>query len=124
MKKIMKKFALRLRELRGGLSQKEMAEKLGIPQQTYAGWELGNRQPKLEMLEEISLQFAVSADWLLGLTDTRSGGSPATATNGSAAATGHARATVTNHPPPPDPTRLLSIIESQQRVIETLSQKH
>lgn len=50
-----------------------MAKKLNINQQTYARWELGDRQPKLQDLCAIALHFGVSADWLLGLSDTMSG---------------------------------------------------
>lgn len=114
------KFSSRLKELRGSLSQKEMAKIIGIPQQTYAGWELGNRQPKLEIIGKIALQFAVSADWLLGLDD-KSTSSRVTATGGSAAASNGSPATVNAHSP--EITRLLGIIESQQRVIENLSKR-
>ena len=104
-----------------------MAEKIGIPQQTYAGWEVGNRQPKLDKLAEVALQFAVSLDWLLGLSDRRPGGVNVTAGDGSAIASESPGAYVHTVAPPPrdsDPSqvaRLLSIIESQQRVIENLS---
>ena len=116
MRKKEMKFCTRLRAVRDKLSQAKMAEKLGIPQQTYSGWESGAHQPKLEMLEKISLMFSVTTDWLLGLTDVSCGN--ATATNGSAAATGNARATVNASA---DTDRLLRIIESQQAVIATLA---
>ena len=61
----------RLRLLRGGLSQREMAANIGVPQKTYANWELGIRQPKLEDLAGLCAHFEVSADWLLGLSDAR-----------------------------------------------------
>ena len=47
-----------------------MAAELGIPQQTYANWESGARQPKLNDLRELALHFEVSADFLLGLPQT------------------------------------------------------
>jgi len=74
--------------------------------------------PAADAIVAISEVCGVSADWLLGLTDTRSGGSPATATNGSAAATGHARATV-HHAPSADTARLEELLETQRRLIST-----
>lgn len=59
----------RLKEIRTRRkrAQSEIARELGIPQQTYAHWENGLRQPKLDMLMRLCLHFGVSADWLLGL---------------------------------------------------------
>lgn len=102
-------FPARLKELRGAISQKEMAKILDIPQQTYAGWELGNRQPKLEKLMAIALQFAVSTDWLLGLEDSSSRRT-VTAVGGSAAAANGSTATVSTAPSA-EVDRLLGIIE-------------
>lgn len=48
-----------------------MAANIGVPQKTYANWELGIRQPKLEDLAGLCAHFEVSADWLLGLSDAR-----------------------------------------------------
>lgn len=69
----------RLRELRGPKTQVDMAKELRVNQQTYARWELGDRQPKLNDLCTLSLHFGVSADWLLGLDDNR--GTPANGVN-------------------------------------------
>lgn len=60
----------RLKLLRACRTQAEMAKELGVNQQTYARWELGDRQPKLQDLCEIVLHFGVSADWLLGIKET------------------------------------------------------
>lgn len=124
----MKKISERLRELRGNVSQAEFSKKYGVSQVAYGRWELGKREPGIDEILKICETERVSSDWLLGLTDTRTPcAETATATNGSAAATGNARATV-NHAPPsspstsPDASRYLSIIESQQRVIENLTQ--
>lgn len=57
----------RLRILRSDKTQTRIAKELGINQQTYANWELGNRQPKLQDLVSIAFHFGVSTDWLLGL---------------------------------------------------------
>ena len=56
-------FANRLRKEREclGLMQKEMAQKLNIPPNTYNGYETGKRSPNLD----------ISVDYLLGRTDER-----------------------------------------------------
>ena len=63
----------RLAELRGNTSQAAFAKSLGVLQQTYARWELGDRQPKLQDLAALASQFGVTTDWLLGLTDNKDG---------------------------------------------------
>jgi transcriptional regulator with XRE-family HTH domain len=65
-------FPRRLRELRSVKSQALIAKELGVNQQTYARWELGDRQPKLQDLCAIALHFNVTADWLLGVSDKHS----------------------------------------------------
>lgn len=68
MSKNLTRFAERIRELRGTRSQIEMASLVdGITQAAWAQWELGLRQPKLDVLWLICKRFGVSADWLLGL---------------------------------------------------------
>ena len=67
----------RLKELRSGRSQADMAKELHVNQQTYARWELGDRQPKLQDLCAIALHFGVTSDWLLGLDEV----SPENSTN-------------------------------------------
>lgn len=64
-----KSLSSRLRTLRGEQSQSEFAAKLATKQTTYSSWERGIKEPSLEIVSEISLQFGVSADYLLGLTD-------------------------------------------------------
>lgn len=49
-----------------GLTQKEVAEKLGISRQAYANYEIGNREPDHKTLIEIAKLFNVSLDYLLG----------------------------------------------------------
>lgn len=48
-------FVKRLKELREekNLSQKSIAEKLGIPVSTYANWEQGRREPCIEDIYKI-----------------------------------------------------------------------
>ena len=62
----------RLLELRGDTKQAAFARSLGVFQQTYARWELGDRQPKLQELARLASHFGVSTDYLLGLTDAPS----------------------------------------------------
>lgn len=66
-------FATRLRIEREslGLKQKEMADKLNIPANTYNGYETGKRSPSLEVTKEIADFLEVSVDYLLGRTDER-----------------------------------------------------
>lgn len=40
-------------------------------QQTYAQWELGDRQPKIQEVIRLANHFGVSVDWLLDLTDIK-----------------------------------------------------
>ncbi|WP_367783333.1 helix-turn-helix transcriptional regulator [Streptococcus pluranimalium] len=66
-------FRERLKKLRleAGLTQKEIAEKFGIKQPTYAQWESGRTKPKGETLEKFANFFNVSTDYLLGNTDQK-----------------------------------------------------
>ena len=71
MSKKLTKFAERLRALRGTRSQMEMAAFLGMhTQASWAQWEIGARQPKLDMFAHLCKRLCVSADWLLGIDDT------------------------------------------------------
>ncbi len=78
----------RLKGLRGAVSQSQMASSLGVPQQTYANWELGIRQPKLDDLGALSLQLGVTSDYLLGLSDSPTGHGSNSATNSPGAVVG------------------------------------
>ena len=64
-------FAKRLKELRTQqkLSQREMAEKLHIKQQSYSRYELATGEPSLATLRDIARFFNVSTDYLVGLSD-------------------------------------------------------
>lgn len=60
-------FNQRLKELRtkAGLTQKKVAEDLGIVYQSYQKWELGKRNPNGKTLEQIANYFHVSIDSLV-----------------------------------------------------------
>ncbi|MBR5866612.1 MAG: helix-turn-helix transcriptional regulator, partial [Spirochaetaceae bacterium] len=49
-----------------GLSQVDLAEKLGVSKQSVSNWENDNIQPSIDMLLKISRTFNVSTDFLLG----------------------------------------------------------
>ncbi len=55
--------------LAGGLTQTEMAEKLGVSKSTISMYENGNREPDFETLEKIADFFNVDIDYLLGRTE-------------------------------------------------------
>lgn len=62
------RFGSRLKILREerGLSQAAFANELGVSQSAVGNWESGSRQPKLDIIEQISDYFGVSVDSLLG----------------------------------------------------------
>lgn len=61
-------FAEQLKTLRkiNGQTQKELAEKLKIKQNSYSDWENGKSEPNIEMLVRIADSFDVSLDYLMG----------------------------------------------------------
>ena len=68
------------------------AAALGVTQPAWNQWELGVREPKLEMLSKIAKLLDVKVDWLLGLDER---GTSVNAGAGAAVAIGaNARASV------------------------------
>ena len=67
----MNNFSKRLTELRKekGLTQAELADKLGVLQRSVSHWENGTRECDFETLIKLSIIFSVSTDYLLGKTD-------------------------------------------------------
>ncbi|MBF0819902.1 helix-turn-helix transcriptional regulator [Streptococcus danieliae] len=63
----------RLKELRteAGLTQKEIADKLKIGQNSYSNWEKGIRTPIFPTLEKLAEFFNVPTDYLLGNSNIR-----------------------------------------------------
>ena len=55
--------------LAAGLTQAQVAEKLGRPQQTIAGWEVGRSQPDANTLFELFAILGQSIDRAFGYTD-------------------------------------------------------
>lgn len=64
---IYKEFGRRLADIRqtNDLSQKQLAEKLNIPQSTYAGYETGSRKIPLDLIVELSKIFKISPTILI-----------------------------------------------------------
>jgi transcriptional regulator with XRE-family HTH domain len=72
-----KGLARRLRELRGGSTQREFATRVDITQPQLARYEGGGVTPGRDVLAKISQACGVSVDWLLtGEPAQRAGGSP------------------------------------------------
>lgn len=67
----MKIFAERLQELRTemGLSQRELAKQVNLSYSAIRQWENEERVPNAEAVVVLAKFFAVSADYLLGLSD-------------------------------------------------------
>lgn len=62
-------FGIKLRELRkqSGLTQQQLAERLGVTKSVVSFYELKERTPSPEVLVKLSYIFHVSADYLLGI---------------------------------------------------------
>jgi len=65
-------FGLRLKSLRQGknLTQKQLADKLNIVKASVSGYEQSSIYPSIEVLIQLCMYFRVSADYMLGLSDT------------------------------------------------------
>lgn len=65
-------FQERLKTIRNskGLSQKSLAEKINMSQQSVAKWETGDSTPSPATLNKLSEILGVSVDFLIGKTDT------------------------------------------------------
>ena len=62
----MKNYKLKNLRLAQRISQKDLAEILGISQQTIASWEIGRTEPSNDNLKMIANYFNVTTDYLLG----------------------------------------------------------
>ncbi|NLL77368.1 MAG: helix-turn-helix transcriptional regulator [Clostridiales bacterium] len=54
---------------RRNMSQKEVAEGIGVAKSTYSLYESGNREPNVPTIKKIADFLNVSADDLLGISD-------------------------------------------------------
>ncbi|MBQ7770942.1 MAG: helix-turn-helix transcriptional regulator [Clostridia bacterium] len=61
----MKNFATKLKEVReqNGVSQKKIAEYLGITRSAYSNYEQGIREPSLDLFQKICQFFDVKAEY-------------------------------------------------------------
>lgn len=59
----------RIKELRerSGLTQTELAKKMGVTRSSVNGWEMGVSIPSIMKLVELAMFFHVSTDYLLGM---------------------------------------------------------
>ena len=66
-------FSERLKDLRkqAGITQVDVAEKLGISQPAYASWERGVKKPTQENLVKIAQILNVSVDYLVGNSEKK-----------------------------------------------------
>lgn len=66
-------FSIRLRELmqEKKISQKKLAEYLGITKQSVSLYVNGQRNPDIEVLKRICQYFKISSDYLLGLSNIK-----------------------------------------------------
>ena len=53
-----------------GLNQKELAKKANIAEPTLSRYENGYREPKAGTISQIAEALGISADYILGITDT------------------------------------------------------
>lgn len=60
---------LKIARERKGLSQKDIAEGIGVAKSTYSLYESGNREPNVQTIKKIVDILNVSADELLGIDD-------------------------------------------------------
>lgn len=66
-------LAQKLKQLRlqAGLTQEQLAARIGVSSRTIKHWKHGTRTPNAVSLLVLSRCFHVSVDWLLGRTDER-----------------------------------------------------
>jgi transcriptional regulator with XRE-family HTH domain len=67
-------IGLRLREVRGGMSQTEFAELLGVAQMTVSNYETGKRVPDVGFLIEILNKFDADPTWVISGQRNQGGG--------------------------------------------------
>lgn len=62
-------FGAKLKSLhkQAGMTQQELATKLGITKSVVSYYELSERMPSPEVLKDLAIIFHVSADYLLGI---------------------------------------------------------
>ena len=63
----------RLKELRknSGLTQKQLAERIGVAKSVVSYYESGDRLPSYDVLKKLARTFHVTTDYLLGIEYSR-----------------------------------------------------
>lgn len=87
----------------GPMSVKQFALKLGMTQQTVDLYIKGARKPSVEFIYNIFCSFNVSADWLLGISQSRDASIVAPNNSGAIASGPNAKATLHAAPAVPSP---------------------
>lgn len=61
----------RLKQLRAekGLTQQQVANSIGITKSALANYEVGLREPSIEVIKAICRFYEVTSDYLIGLSD-------------------------------------------------------
>jgi transcriptional regulator with XRE-family HTH domain len=69
-------FAKKLKELReaAGMTQQELAEKIGMKRASVAAYEASGQEPKYDILQKLAGVFSCSTDYLLGRSNIRDAG--------------------------------------------------
>ncbi len=64
-------FSTKLKEVRlyNNITQKQLADFLGISERSYQNYEYGNREPSFDVTVKLANHLNVSIDYLLGRTD-------------------------------------------------------
>lgn len=67
----MQNVGKRIKQLRieNGLSQKELAERVGVAQNTLAQYEKGTSRTSLDVLVRLAVELETTTDFILGLVD-------------------------------------------------------
>lgn len=52
-----------------GISKQEAARRINVSQPAYLRYESGQRNPSVQVINEIAIAFGTSVDYLVGLTD-------------------------------------------------------
>jgi len=68
---MMKYENIRSLRIDNGYTQKQIAEQLGVSQNTYSQYEIGVLNYPIEALEKLADIYGVSVDYLLGRTNTK-----------------------------------------------------
>lgn len=55
---------------KSGLTQQDIADHFNLTRSAYSAWEVGRNEPSFEILAQLCKKLEVSADYLIGLTDT------------------------------------------------------